>query len=143
MAREKGLDTNAIGFEFGNKIKIKNGQQNFIDKIQFKVCLGIKDTAIYRVNIYTKGKTVSRHITVIGMITEESLINVMKEPIIIKAFGKTEVKSVDLSSQNIEITDDFIVALECIYASNSQMNIGAKPAMFGSTDLLIRECLVA
>jgi hypothetical protein len=143
MAHEKGLDTNAIGFEFGNKIKIKNGQQNFIDKIQFKVCLGIKDTAIYRVNIYTKGKTVSRHMTVIGMINEESLINVMKEPIVIKAFGKTEVKSIDLSSQNIEITDDFIIALECIYASDKKMKIGADPSIFGSTDLFVRASVMS
>ena len=35
-----------------------------------------------------------------------------------------------------------LLPLECLYASNSQMNIGAKPAMFGSTDLLIRESIV-
>lgn len=143
IAKEKGLDKNSVGIEIGNKIKIKKGQQIFIDKIQFKVCLGVKDTAIYRVNIYSKGKIVSRHITAIGMINEETMINVMKEPIIIKAFGKKEVKSIDLSSQNIEVTDDFIVALECIYASDKKMKIGAAPSIFGSTDLFIRASFVS
>lgn len=143
MAMEKGLDTNSIGIEFGNKIKIKEGQQNFIDKIQFKVCLEAHDTAIYRINIYTKGKTISRHITVIGMINEEKLINVMKEPVIIKTFGKTEVKSVDLSSQNIEVTDDFIVGLECIYASDQKMKVGVAPSLFGSTDLFFRSSAIS
>lgn len=138
MVKEKGLDTNSIGFEIGNKIKIKNGQQNFIDKVQFKVCLDIKDTAIYRINIYTKSKTISRHLTPIGMVNIDELINVMKEPIIIKVFGKTEVKSIDLASQNIQVTDDFIVALECIYASDKKMKIGAAASVFGSTDFFIR-----
>jgi len=143
IAKEKGLDKNAVGIEIGNKIKIKKGQQIFIDKIQFKVCLDIKDTVIYRVNIYTKGKILSRHITAIGMLNEETMVNVMKEPIIIKTFGKKEVKSIDLSSQNIEVTDDFIVALECIYSSDKKMKIGVSPSIFGSTDLFIRASFVS
>ncbi|MES2592770.1 MAG: carboxypeptidase-like regulatory domain-containing protein [Bacteroidota bacterium] len=138
MALEKGLDTNAYGIEFGNKIKIKEGHQNFIDKVQFKVCLNANDTAIYRINIYTKGKTIKRHLTAIGMVNEEKLINVMKEPVIVKAFGKTEVKSVDLSAQNIEVADDFIVGLECIYSSDQKMKVGVAPSLFGSTDLFCR-----
>ena len=120
IAREKGLDTNSIGLEFGNKISIKEGQRTFIDKVQFKVCLDPKDTAIYRINIYTKGKVTGRQVTPCGVIREETLINVMKEPVVLKCTGKTEVKTIDLSSQNIEVNDDFIVALECIYASTKK-----------------------
>ena len=76
IAKKKGLDQNAVGIEIGNKIK--KGQQIFIDKIQFKVCLDINDASIYRINIYTKGKKVSRHYTPIGMINKEVLINVIK-----------------------------------------------------------------
>ena len=51
--KEKGINEKAGGIEIGNKISIKKGQQTFIDKIQFKTCLGPNDTAIYRVSIYT------------------------------------------------------------------------------------------
>jgi len=140
--KEKGISEKSAGVEIGNKISIKKGQQTFIDKIQFKTCLGENDTAIYRVNIYSEGKTVKRVLTPIGMVKVINAANELKEPIIIKTIGKTEVHDIDVSKQNIQVTDDFIIALECIYASNSQMKIGAKPAMFGSTDLLIRESIM-
>lgn len=140
--KEKGISEKAAGIEIGNKISIKKGQQTFIDKIQFKACLGPNDTAIFRINIYSEGKTVKRVLTPIGMVKVVNSNNELKEPIIVKSIGKTQVHEIDVSKQNIEVTDDFIIALECIYASNSQMNIGAKPAMFGSTDLLIRESIM-
>ncbi|MBP8033769.1 MAG: carboxypeptidase-like regulatory domain-containing protein [Bacteroidia bacterium] len=140
--KEKGLSEKSAGIEIGNKISIKKGQQTFIDKIQFKACLGENDTAIFRINIYSEGKTAKRVITPIGIVKVITSNNELKEPIIIKSIGKTQVHEIDVSKQNIEVTDDFIIALECIYASNSQMNIGAKPAMFGSTDLLIRESIM-
>ncbi|MBL7934303.1 MAG: carboxypeptidase-like regulatory domain-containing protein [Bacteroidia bacterium] len=140
--KEKGLSEKSAGIEIGNKISIKKGQQTFIDKIQFKACLGENDTAIFRINIYSEGKTVKRVITPIGMVKVINSNNELKEPIIVKSIGKTQVHEIDVSKQNIEVTDDFIIALECIYASNSQMNIGAKPAVFGSTDLLIRESIM-
>ncbi len=140
--KEKGLSEKSAGIEIGNKISIKKGQQTFIDKIQFKACLAENDTAIFRINIYSEGKTTKRVLTPIGMVKVINSNNELKEPIIIKSIGKIQVHEIDVSKQNIEVTDDFIIALECIYASNSQMNIGAKPAMFGSTDLLIRESIM-
>ncbi len=140
--KEKGISEKAAGIEIGNKISIKKGQETFIDKIQFKACLGENDTAIFRINIYSEGKTVKRVLTPIGMVKVINSNNELKEPIIIKSIGKTQVHEIDVSKQNIQVSDDFIIALECIYSSNSQMNIGAKPAMFGSTDLLIRESIV-
>ncbi|MES2568146.1 MAG: carboxypeptidase-like regulatory domain-containing protein [Bacteroidota bacterium] len=140
--KEKGISEKSAGIEIGNKISIKKGQQTYIDKIQFKACLGPNDTAIFRINIYSEGKTIKRVLTPIGMVKVVNSNNELKEPIIIRSVGKTEVHEIDVSKQNIEVTDDFIIALECIYASNSQMNIGAKPAMFGSTDLLIRESIM-
>lgn len=140
--KEKGLSEKSAGIEIGNKISIKKGQQTFIDKIQFKACLTENDTAIFRINIYSEGKTTKRVLTPIGMVKVINSNNELKEPIIVKSIGKTQVHEIDVSKQNIEVTDDFIIALECIYASNSQMNIGAKPAMFGSTDLLIRESIM-
>jgi hypothetical protein len=140
--KEKGLSEKSAGIEIGNKISIKKGQQTFIDKIQFKACLGENDTAVFRINIYSEGKTVKRVLTPIGMVKVINSNNELKEPIIIKSIRKAQVHEIDVSKQNIEVTDDFIIALECIYASNSQMNIGAKPAMFGSTDLLIRESIM-
>ena len=140
--KEKGISEKSAGIEIGNKISIKKGQETFIDKIQFKACLGENDTAIFRINIYSEGKTVKRVITPIGMVKVVNSNNELKEPIIIKSIGKTQVHEIDVSKQNIQVTDDFIIALECIYSSNSQMNIGAKPAMFGSTDLLIRESIM-
>lgn len=140
--KEKGISEKSGGIEIGNKISIKKGQQTFIDKIQFKTCLSPNDTAIYRINIYSEGKTVKRVLTPIGMVKVVTSNNELKEPIIVKTIGKNEVHDIDVSKQNIQVTDDFIIALECLYASNSQMNIGAKPAMFGSTDLLIRESIV-
>ncbi|MBK8368439.1 MAG: carboxypeptidase-like regulatory domain-containing protein [Bacteroidetes bacterium] len=140
--KEKGISEKSAGIEIGNKISIKKGQETFIDKIQFKACLGEKDTAIFRINIYSEGKTVKRVLTPIGVVKVVNSNNELKEPIIIKSIGKTQVHEIDVSKQNIQVTDDFIIALECIYSSNSQMNIGAKPAMFGSTDLLIRESIM-
>jgi|GEM_PF-2278991 len=140
--KEKGISEKSAGIEIGNKISIKKGQQTFIDKIQFKACLGENDTAIFRINIYSEGKTTKRVLTPIGMVKVINSNNELKEPIIVKSIGKTQVHEIDVSKQNIEVTDDFIIALECIYSSNSQMNIGAKPAMFGSTDLLIRESVM-
>lgn len=140
--KEKGISEKSAGIEIGNKISIKKGQHTFIDKIQFKACIAENDTAIFRINIYSEGKTVKRVITPLGMVKVINSNNELKEPIIIKSIGKTQVHEIDVSKQNIEVTDDFIIALECIYASNSQMNIGAKPAMFGSTDLLIRESVM-
>jgi hypothetical protein len=139
--KEKGISEKSAGIEVGNKISIKKGLQTFIDRIQFKTCLGPNDTAIYRINIYSEGKTVKRVLTPIGMVKVINSNNELKQPIIIKTIGKNEVHDIDVSKQNIEVTDDFIIALECIYASNSQMNIGAKPAMFGSTDLVLRESI--
>lgn len=140
--KEKGISEKSAGIEIGNKISIKKGQETFIDKIQFKACLGENDTAIFRINIYSEGKTVKRVLTPIGVVKVVNSNNELKEPIIIKSIGKTQVHEIDVSKQNIQVTDDFIIALECIYSSNSQMNIGAKPAMFGSTDLLIRESIM-
>ena len=140
--KEKGISEKSAGIEIGNKISIKKGQETFIDKIQFKACVGENDTAIFRINIYSEGKTVKRVLTPIGMVKVINSNNELKEPIIIKSIGKTQVHEIDVSKQNIQVTDDFIIALECIYSSNSQMNIGAKPAMFGSTDLLIRESIM-
>lgn len=137
-AKEKGISEKAIGVEFGNKIKIDKGQQTFIDKIYFKTCPGPKDTCIYRLNIYTEGKTLERKFTPIGVIKVINSNNILKEPIIVKAIGKTEVHEIDLSKQNIEVYDDFMIAFECIYASNDQMSIGADASVFGSTDLIIR-----
>jgi hypothetical protein len=143
MAKEKGLSDKAIGIEIGNKISINKGHQTFIDKIEFKTCVKPNDTAIYRVNIYVEGKTVKRILTPLGMVKVVNNVNVLKEGIIIKAIGKTEVHSIDVSKQNIEVFDDFIVALECIYASDTTMNIGAAASVFGSTDLLVRASVMS
>lgn len=140
--KEKGISEKSAGIEIGNKISIKKGQETFIDKIQFKACVGENDTAIFRINIYSEGKTVKRVLTPIGMVKVINSNNELKEPIIIKSIGKTQAHEIDVSKQNIQVTDDFIIALECIYSSNSQMNIGAKPALFGATDLLIRESIM-
>lgn len=139
-AKAKGIDPNSIGIELGNKmsIKIKTGQRTFLDKVQFKVCLQPKDTVIYRINVYAEGKTLSRIATPIGMVKEKELTNVLKEPILVKCIGQTGVQTIDASAQNIELKDDFIIALECIYTSNKKMEIGADPAIFGSTDFFMR-----
>lgn len=143
IAKEKGLGAKSIGIELGNKISINKGHQTFIDKIEFKTCVGPKDTAIYRVNIYVEGKTLKRIMTPIGMIKMTENQNVLKEGIIVKAIGKTEVQSIDVSKQNIEVFDDFIVALECIYASDTTMKIGAETSLFGSTDILFRASVMS
>lgn len=140
--KEKGIGEKAAGIEIGNKIKINNGQQTFIDRIQFKACVAAGDTAIYRINIYSEGKTVKRVITPLGVVKVINSKNELKEPIIVKTIGKTEVHDIDVSKQNIQVMNDFIIALECVYSSKAEMNIGAKPSMFGSTDLLIRESIM-
>lgn len=142
IAKEKGLSDRSFGFEIGNKIKIDKGQQTFIDKIFLKTCVGVNDTSIYRVNVYAEGKTVQRKYTPIGVIKIINSTNILKEPVIIKAIGKTEVHEIDLSKQNIEVTDDFMIALECIYSSNNKMSIGADASVFGSTDLLVRPSIM-
>lgn len=144
IAREKGLGEKSIGIEIGNRISINKGHQTFIDKIEFKTCVGPKDTAIYRVNVYVEGNTVKRIMTPVGMIKVVNNVNVLKEGIIVKAIGKTEVHSIDVSKQNIEVFDDFTVALECIYASDTTMQIGAETSLFGgSTDLLFRSSVMS
>jgi hypothetical protein len=67
--------------------------------------------------------------------------NLLKKPILLKTVGKTEVHSIDVSQQNIEVSNDFIVGLECIYASNKQMNIGAEYELFSDTDLFMKKSL--
>ena len=143
IAKEKGLSDKAIGIELGNKISINKGHQTFIDKIEFKTCVKPNDTAIYRVNIYVEGKTLKRMVTPIGVVKMVNTENVLREGIIVKAIGKTEVHSIDVSKQNIEVYDDFIVALECIYSSDTTMNIGAAASLFGSTDLLFRASVMS
>lgn len=143
IKKEKGLSDKAVGLEFGNKIKIDKGQQTFIDKIRFKTCLKPNDTCVYRINIYKEGSTKQRVVTPFGMAKVINTTNVLKEPVIAKVIGKIEVQELDVSSQNIEVDDDFIIAIECIYTSNNDMNIAMKPALFGSTDLLIRSSAMA
>ncbi len=144
IAREKGLGEKSIGIEIGNKISINKGHQTFIDKIEFRTCVGPQDTAIYRVNVYVQGNTVKRIMTPIGMVKVVNNTNVLKEGIIVKAIGKPEVHSIDVSRQNIEVFDDFIVALECIYSSDTTMQIGAETSLFGgSTDLLFRASVMS
>ncbi len=143
IAKEKGLSDKAIGIELGNKISISKGHQTFIDKIEFKTCVKPNDTAIYRVNIYVEGKTLKRMVTPMGVVKMVNTENVLREGIIVKAIGKTEVHSIDVSKQNIEVYDDFIVALECIYSSDTTMNIGAAASLFGSTDLLFRASVMS
>jgi hypothetical protein len=140
--KEKGVSDKSAGIEIGNKISIKKGQQTFIDRIQFKTCLGENDTAIYRINIYSPGKTLKRVLSPLGMIKLIQSNNELKEPIIVKTTGKTEVHDIDVSKQNIQVTDDFIIGLECIYSSDAKMSIGAVPAVFSSTDLMIRESIM-
>lgn len=143
MEKEKGISNKSIGFELGNKIKIDKGQQTFIDKIRFKTCLKPNDTCIYRINIYREGSTKERHMTPIGMIKIINTTNVLKVPVITKVIGKSEVQELDVSAQNIEVDDDFIIAIECIYSSNNDMNIAMKASVFGSTDLLLRDNTMA
>ena len=141
--KEKGISNKSIGLELGNKIKIDKGQQTFIDKIRFKTCLKPNDTCVYRINIYREGSTKERHMTPIGMVKIINTTNVLKAPVIIKVIGKSEVQELDVSAQNIEVDDDFIIAIECIYTSNNDMNIAMKASVFGSTDLLVRKSTMA
>lgn len=138
MKKEKGISDKSIGVEIGNKIKIDKGQQTFIDKIRFKTCLKPNDTCIYRINIYENGIIKQRHMTPIGMIKIINATNILKAPIITKVIGKSEVQELDVSTQNIEVDDDFIISIECIYSSNRDMNLAVKTSIFGSTDLLVR-----
>ncbi len=135
---KRGMNPKAFGFELGNKIKIKKGMQTFVDNIQFKTCLGAKDTAIYRINVYGNETTIKRKFTVIGNVRVVALTNLLKQPIIIKTIGKTEVNNLNITNQNIEVDDDFIIGIECIYSSNYKINIGSKLNVFGSTDFLFR-----
>jgi len=141
--KEKGISNKSIGFELGNKIRIDKGQQTFIDKIRFKTCLKPNDTCVYRINIYQEGSTKERHMTPIGMVKIINTTNVLKVPVITKVIGKSEVQELDVSAQNIEVDDDFIIAIECIYTSNNDMNIAMKASVFGSTDLLVRDNTMA
>ncbi len=143
IAREKGLGAKSVGIEIGNKFSIKQGHQTFVDKISFKTCVGPNDTDIYRVNIYVEDETVKRILTPIGVVKVVNNVNVLKEGIVIKTTGKPEVHTIDVSNQNIEVFDDFIVALECIYASDTTMQIGAEASLFGSTDLLFRASVMS
>ncbi|MBC7411247.1 MAG: hypothetical protein H7331_02180 [Bacteroidia bacterium] len=135
---KKGLSQKAFGFELGNQIKIKKGQQTFINKIQFKTCLNANDTAIYRLNVYGNEIVLKTKLTVVGKVKQVQLSNLLKQQIIIKTHSKTEVHNIDISNQNIEVDDDFIIGLECIYASNSKMNLGTKMNVFGATDFVFR-----
>lgn len=138
MEKEKGISNKSEGFEIGNKIKIDKGQQTFIDKIRFKTCLKPNDTCVYRINVYKEGSVKERVFTPLGMIKVVNSTNILKEPVIVKVIGKSEVQELDVANQNIEVDDDFIIAIECIYTSNNDMNIAMKTNVFGSTDLLIR-----
>lgn len=138
MEKEKGISNKSIGFEIGNKIKIDKGQQTFIDKIRFKTCLKPNDTCVYRINVYKEGSVKERVFTPFGMIKVVNSTNILKEPVIVKVIGKSEVQELDVANQNIEVDNDFIIAIECIYTSNNDMNIAMKTNVFGSTDLLIR-----
>ena len=141
--REQGISNKSIGVELGNKIRIDKGQQTFIDKIRFKTCLKPNDTCIYRINIYKEESTKERHMTPIGMVKIINTSNILKAPLIVKVIGKSEVQELDLSNQNVSVDDDFIIAIECIYTSNNDMNIAYKTSIFGSTDLLIRPSTMA
>jgi hypothetical protein len=138
MEKEKGISNKSIGFEIGNKIKIDKGQQTFIDKIRFKTCLKPNDTCVYRINVYKEGSVKERVFTPFGMIKVVNSTNILKEPVIVKVIGKSEVQELDVANQNIEVDNDFIIAIECIYTSNDDMNIAMKTNVFGSTDLVIR-----
>ncbi len=143
MEKEKGIEDNNSGFELGNKIKIDEGQQTFIDKIRFKTCLQPNDTCVYRINVYKEGSTKQRVVTPLGIVKVVNSTNILKEPIVIKVIGKTDVQEIDVSAQNIEVDNDFIIAIECIHSSNNDMNIAMKANVFGSTDLLIRNSTIA
>mgnify|MGYP000876547071 FL=1 len=143
IEKEKGISNKSIGVEIGNKIKIEKGQQTFIDKIRFKTCLKPNDTCIYRINVYTEGSIKERVVTPFGIIKVVNSKNILKEPVITKVIGKSEVQELDVSAQNIEVDDDFVIAIECIYSSNNDMNIAIKTNVFGSTDLLIRGSTMA
>lgn len=137
--KEKGIDPKGIGFELGNKIKIDRGQQTFIDKIRFKTCLKPQDTCVYRINIYKEDATLKRHMTPIGIVKEITTSNIMKTPVIVKVIGQEGVQEIDVSAQNIEVDDDFLIAIECVYTSNNDINLAMKVNMFGATDLIVRD----
>ena len=111
MEKEKGISNKSIGFEIGNKIKIDKGQQTFIDKIRFKTCLKPNDTCIYRINIYKEGSVKERVFTPFGMIKVVNSTNILKEPVIVKVIGKSEVQELDVSNQNIEVDNDLLSQL--------------------------------
>jgi hypothetical protein len=136
--KEKGLDENLIGFEFGNLIKIKKGQRTIIDQISFKTCQKQGDTAIYRINVYQEGGITAKKLTVIGIVKKLEFTNLLRVPIIIKATDNLDIQTIDLSSQQIEVSDDFIVGLECIYTSNGEVNVGIHPTIYGATNLYVR-----
>jgi CarboxypepD_reg-like domain len=137
ILKEKGVDDKAIGIELGNLVKIDKGQQTFIEQIEFKTCQNLGDTAVYRINVYLEGKK-EKKTTVLGKARLIEFSNILKKAIIVKATEIEKTHIIDLSDQQLEVSDDFIVGLECIYSSNKQMNIGVKPALYGSTNLYIR-----
>ncbi len=128
-----------VGFEIGNKIKIDKGKQTFIDKVRFKTCMEQGVTTTYRINIYKEGKTIERKLTPIGMFKIVETKCILKKAIVIIVDGKSEVQEIDLYAQQLEVSDDFIVAIECLKSSNNKLNIALDLGIFGATDLLARE----
>lgn len=82
--KEKGISEKSAGIEIGNLISIKRGRQTFIDRIQFKTCLGENDTAIYRVNIYFSGEIQKRVLSPIGIIKLIRSKNQLKDPLLLR-----------------------------------------------------------
>lgn len=144
LAKEKNIDPNSFGFEIGNRFKIDKGQSTFIDKIQFKICNTINDTVIYRLNVYYEGKVKERMYTPFGVIKLLEASSALKKSIIIKVTDSMAVYTADLTPYNLEVTDDFVVALECLYASNKKMKLGAEAGFISSsTDLLFRSAVMS
>lgn len=144
IVKEKDLDPHSFGFEIGNKFKISKGQSTFIDKIQFKICNTVNDTVIYRLNVYYEGKVKDRKLTPIGLVKLLESETALKTPIIIKAIGAVDVYTADLTPYNLEVTDDFVIALECLYSSTKKMQIGTEASFLSSgSDLLIRMSVMA
>lgn len=117
-------------FEIGTRIKVKH-ESTFVDKISFGICQNDFDSIILRVNVYNSNNE-----------------NVLKKPIYVVAKKGQKLVSVDTKNYNIEIDNNFIIAIEAmnITQSKSDKNSkGQKKFMFSGgffgSDLMMRKNL--
>lgn len=116
----QGIDGQYKGVEAAIRANNKKGREIWFEKLNFFIIKNnMKDSAIFRLNLYRKDKD--------GLPGE----NILYKPIVFKSKVSGGIVEVDLKKYNVHTNDDFFISLECLSEQMTKDNLSFSGSIKG------------